>query len=254
MVSNNINFIKLIRDGKFTIVIDLLRLRFLGLFSPEKIRFKGHYSKWRDQRIKCIVDYYGKDFFKGKKLLELGCGYGDIGAYFASLGAKVTCSDAKQEHLDVLKKRYPFIRVVRADLDNEWPFKEKFDIILHLGTLYHLQYIDRPLIDVCQSTKYLVLESEVCDSDDPDMIIYTKERGYDQAYNKTGVRSSGAYIERVLKICGMKFKRLKTSKYDTETHRYNWPIRNTGKWQHGLRRFWFAYKSQHQDKQIQDVR
>jgi len=246
--SNNVKFTKLIWKGGFNSAIKFLALKIRDLVLPEQIRFKEHYVKWRDQRIRCIVDHYGKDFFKGKKLLELGCGYGDIGAYFAKLGAKVTCLDARQEHLEVLKRRYPFLKAVQADLDNEWPFKkDEFDIILHLGTLYHLQYVDRPLVDVCQSTKHLVLETEVCDSDDPEMIIYTKERGYDQAFNKTGIRPSGAYIEKILKICGMKFKRLKTSNYDTEDHKYNWEIRNTGKWQHGLRRLYFAYKSHHQD-------
>ena len=37
----------------------------------------------------------GFDFFKGKKILELGAGHGDIGAFFAELGADVLCLDGR---------------------------------------------------------------------------------------------------------------------------------------------------------------
>lgn len=220
---------------------ELVFLKIQDILSPVQVRFQNHYIDWRDKRIQCIVDYYGKDFFKNKKLLELGCGYGEIGAYLAKLGADVTCLDAREEHLKMLRIMYPFLETVQADLDNEWPFKDKFDVILYLGTLYHLKHFEKPLIRACKSAKHLVLESEVCDSDDPNMIIFTKERGYDQAFNESGNRPSQAYIEKVLRRCGMKYKLLKTSKYDTEDHKYNWKIQNTNKWENGLRRLWFAY-------------
>lgn len=227
-------------------LIKLVLTKTVELFYPDKVRFRDHYIKWNNRRIKCIIDYYGKNFFRGKKILEVGCGYGDIGAEFMKLGAEVTCSDARREHLDIVERRYPNIKTVLADLDYEWPFRKKFDVILHLGTLYHLKNFEKSLIKACKTTKYLVLETEVCDSDDPDMVVFTNEsRGYDQSFNKRGSRPSAEYIEKILKKAGMKYEQVKSSKCNSGFHRYNWKVKNTGKWSHGLRRFWFAYKPKH---------
>lgn len=217
-----------------------------GVFSPARAkeldsRFEHHYREWRDKRVQCVIDHYGTDFFKGKTVLELGCGYGDIGARFAALGADVTCTDAREEHLAALRRRYPFLKTARADLDAEWPFAGTFDVILHLGTLYHLKHFEQPLIRACASAEHLVLETEVCDSDNPAMILFTSESGYDQAFNGAGNRPSPAYVERVLKQCGMRYELLGTSAYDTKYHTYNWRIQNTNAWKKGLRRIWFAH-------------
>lgn len=210
------------------------------LFS-EKTRFKGHYDEWRVNRMKCIVDYYGKNFFKDKKVLELGCGYGDIGAVFASMGAEVTCSDAREEHLITLRKRYPHIKTVQADLNDKWPFRKKFDLILHLGTLYHLKMYEQHLRRVCKAAKNLVLETEVCDSNDPQKVIFVKEKiGYDQSIGQQGCRPSPANLEMIFKSCGMRFKRVRTNRLNSDAHRYNWKIKNTGEWSNGLRRIWFV--------------
>ena len=92
------------------------------------LRFTQHYHDWRDARVAAVREYYGDGFFAGRTLLELGCGYGDIGAQFAALGAQVTCSDGRAEHLAVLRDRWPALTVIPADLDREWPFGH-FDVI-----------------------------------------------------------------------------------------------------------------------------
>ena len=64
--------------------------------------FSNHYDKWQISRMNGIKKYILPDYFKDKTLLELGCGYADIGNMFYKLGSIVTSSDARKEHLNVV--------------------------------------------------------------------------------------------------------------------------------------------------------
>jgi SAM-dependent methyltransferase len=199
------------------------------------------YSNWRTTRIQAIVDHYGPEWFQGKKILEVGCGYGHIGAFFAKLGADVTCSDARVENVNGVKERFPYVKTVQADLDEiVWKLGKDWDLIIHFGTLYHLGDHVIPLIQACAATKHMVLETECCDSDNPFfLVLYRDPQMWDQAYNSYGVRPSAANVERVLEFCHMKFERLDDLKLNSGMHVYDWKVNNTDKFTPGYRRFWF---------------
>lgn len=201
--------------------------------------FVGHYDDWREKRIAAIIDHYGANFFAGKTVLEVGCGYGDIGHAIAELGADVTYSDARPEHLDVLKGRWPDAKTQVVDLDAGWPFA-RHDIVLHIGVLYHLRTPELALRDAIRGGKWLVLETEVVDSSDATRTINVGEDGLDQAFNGVGSRPSTAYVERVLHDAGCTFTRVTDDRCNAGVHVYDWPDRNTGEWRDGLRRFWFV--------------
>jgi len=211
-----------------------------------KEEFAGHYLKWRKQRIDAIVEHYKLQFFAGKNLLEVGCGHGDIGAHFQKLGAIVTCSDARPENLAVARNKYPEISTVLADLDRGWPFDDNFDIVIHMGLLYHLKEAEKPIREACAASWNLVLETEVCDSDDPNDILIVDEesRDYDQAFGGKGCRPSPAYVERILHDCGMTFTRIMDARCNAEFHVYDWQVQNTKTWRSGLRAMWFAHRPQ----------
>jgi SAM-dependent methyltransferase len=235
-------------------MLDRLR-RFFGGAAAEhpsvsEEPFGGHYEEWRNKRIKAIIDHYGPDFFRNKRVLEVGCGYGDIGAAIAARGAIVTCSDARQEHLDVVKQRHPSVEVLKADMDSARPISGKWDVLIHMGLLYHLGNPETALIDACSLTDYLVLETEVCDSDDAHFLVRLTDLenagvsgAYDQAFNIVGARPSAAFVERVITSCGMTFDRQWSSSCNSSFHEYDWTPKNDGSWRHGLRRMWFAKRS-----------
>src|SRR5271170_133102 len=101
--------------------------------------FDGKYFDWNQKRIKSIVDFYGYKFFYFKRILDLGCGYGDLGGVLYRLGSDVTGVDARQEHLKIVNKKYTGIKTVQANLDANWPFHgQRFDLILDLGLMCHL--------------------------------------------------------------------------------------------------------------------
>ena len=204
--------------------------------------FCGHYDDWRASRMNGVKKYISPDYFKSKTLLELGCGYADIGNMFCELGAIVTSGDARKEHLDVVKDRYPHIKTLLIDGDND-AVKDKYDIIVHWGLLYHLNEIELHLEKISQQCDVLLLETEVSDSDDKHFSISTDEGGFDQAFNSKGIRPSPSYVERVLEKNGFQCKLIKDPILNSGYHCYDWDIRNSNTWRDGLRRFWICWKN-----------
>lgn len=204
--------------------------------------FQDHYINWRNSRMNGVKKYISHDYFKSKTLLELGCGHADIGNMFYELGAVVTSSDARKEHLEIVKQKYPNIKTILIDCDNN-RINEKYDIIVHWGLLYHLNEIETHLENVLQKCDVLLLETEVSDSDDKLFYQKTNENGYDQAYNNEGIRPSPSYVEYLLDKNGFKFKLIKDPILNSDSHCYDWDISNSKKWRHGLRRFWICWKN-----------
>lgn len=189
-----------------------------------------------------VKKYISPEYFKSKTLLELGCGYADVGNMFSELGAIVTSSDARKEHLEKVNQTYPHIKTLLIDGDNH-SIIEKYDILIHWGLLYHLNEIELHLEKLSQKCDVLLLETEVSDSDDSTFYISTNEDGYDQAFNKNGIRPSPSYVESVLTKNGFQYKLIKDSILNSDFHSYDWDISNSKGWRHGLRRFWICWKN-----------
>jgi SAM-dependent methyltransferase len=203
--------------------------------------FSGHYINWRETRINVLLKYVPLIYFKSKSILELGCGYADIGNEFYKMGANITSSDARKEHLDVVNKKYPYIETKLINA-NDKIIENKYDIIIHWGLLYHLNEIENHLENISNICNILLLESEVCDSDNDSYYIDTKEEGYDQAYNLIGIRPSQSYVEKILKRNGFEYKLIVDDDLNSDIHCYNWEIKNTKTCKNGMRRFWICWK------------
>ena len=91
--------------------------------------FQDHYVNWRNSRLSGIKKYIQNSYFTSKTLLEVGCGYADLGNEFFKMGAKVTCSDARIEHINVVRERYPELNTMVLDCDN-YNINSKYDIIV----------------------------------------------------------------------------------------------------------------------------
>jgi hypothetical protein len=204
--------------------------------------FQHHYINWRHSRINCVKKYIGADYFKNKTVLELGCGHADIGNMFYELGAIITSSDARKEHLEVVKYKYPHIKTLYMDNDNDC-IDENYNVIVHWGLLYHLGEIKLHLEKVLKKCDILLLETEVVDSDDKNFFEQVDENGYDQAINGKGIRPSPSYVEEILKQNGFQYKLIKDPILNSDFHCYDWEITNLQLWKHGLRRFWICWKN-----------
>lgn len=205
--------------------------------------FDANYTEWTYKRIKFIMDHFGYPFFRNKKILDLGCGHGDVGASFYRLGADVTCVDIRDDNLQITTKKYQGIKTKRANLDREWPF-DKVDVIMDLGLLCHLFNYEAHLKNACRSTNILILETAVCDSDDPELCIMGSEDPHakDKSFSGTSSRPTAAKIEKILINAGMNFKRMDTNKLNSKDHIYDWSVSNSNNIDIGKRRLWIANK------------
>lgn len=83
------------------------------------------------------------DNWKDKKVLEIGCGEGDLASILACGEAKVKAIDYSEESIEIARKKYhipnlEFFSINYEDFDRN----EKFDIIIMQGVLEHM---DNPL-------------------------------------------------------------------------------------------------------------
>jgi hypothetical protein len=204
--------------------------------------FAGDYSKFCESRLNLVKKYVPEDYFKGKTLIEFGCGFGDNGTLFANMGCDVTSTDARGEHLQIVRQRHPDRKVAIFDVDN-YRLDAKFDIALHWGVLYHMTNIVNHIVNVGEKCNLLILETEVSDTDDDMFFQTTQEHGYDQAFNVRGIRPSPTYVDKILERAGYQYKMINDPIGNYITHIYDWDVTNSKEWCHGLRRFWIAWKN-----------
>ena len=201
----------------------------------------NHYENWRKSRLDTIKSYLGKDCFNGKTVLELGCFTGEIGNAISTLGGKVTACDARLEHVETVRKHFPHINAFVLDCDGSFELPQNYDIIINFGMLYHLNNVQDSILSLAGKCKLLLLETEVCDSSNPDCILKQPEKGLDQAFHGLGSRPSEKYIEKCLRLADYDYKLIKDPQLNSGQHVYDWEINHTQTYRHGLRRFWICY-------------
>lgn len=197
----------------------------------------GGYHDWQTKRISFVLERYGADFFKGKKVLELACYKGGLSQMLYNLGANLTAVEGLKENYVFCKNAYPHINFIHKDLDvDEWDFDPHYDIIIHWGLLYHMRFPEISLQNCFAHCDYLFLESLVVDKDIVEIKAVHEENiwGTDQSIHSIGTRFTSKYVESL-------FNQLSFNRYDDPKlnsnyqPRYDQPEGNT---EAIIRRFW----------------
>jgi SAM-dependent methyltransferase len=166
--------------------------------------FHYSYDDFKVKRINKILDLYDLDWFQGKKVLELGGGHGDIGAFLAEIGAEVLTLDGRRKNVNFAKLKHRHIANYQCrqfNLENDFSEFGKFDLIINFGLLYHLKNVDEHLHCCFQNSREVLFETVVCNSRDPEKIIFYEEdiNIDEEALEGTGCRPSPFYVERIAK-------------------------------------------------------
>ena len=201
-----------------------------------------YHPDWQINRINFILSKYPKEFFKGKRILEVGAYNGYIGAYFNALGAEVHCLEGRLENVVKIKNDYPQITSEVANLDtDEWTWG-KWDIIINFGLYYHLERFHKEHLNNCiQNCDVLFFETVVYDSYEPE-IYFRQEDGDDQSLTLIGGTPSTLYVENIFNESNVTYKKYTDPFLNNYQHKYDWPDTGFKIFNQFHRRLWIAHK------------
>ena len=178
------------------------------------------YDEWKNKRVNKIENIFGRDWFCGKSILELGAAHGDIGLHFLKLGADVLFADIRIEHLRTINQKLFELnhntKTIVLNQNKRYDLERKFDLILNTGVLYHLENWKQDLECAIEHTNTMILETTVGTTDDPpDTISIEFINEYAGVSDRTP-RFNQEDVEKHLTDLGCKFFRFDTSDLNTD--------------------------------------
>jgi hypothetical protein len=201
----------------------------------------SYHSEWQSKRINFILSKYPKDFFVGKKILELGSFNGYIGAYFQSIGADVYSLEGREENVNNIKRDYPELKVECTNLDtSEWKWGH-YDIIINFGLYYHLEKFHREhLINCINNCDLMFFETVVYDSNKSEIYFRSEpnDKFADQSLSEIGGTPSTKFIEDIFDYKNTIYKKYTNSELNSQLHVYDWHDKGTDYYNQYYRRFW----------------
>jgi len=136
--------------------------------------------------------------------LDVGCGIGLFSKCLSELGLKVTGLDARSKNIAEAKRRYPNIKFIVSDVEDE-KVRELglFDLVLCFGLMYHLENPFRAIRNLHALTRYiLIIESMVSPARSPTAILMSECQGEDQSLHYVAFVPSEACLIKMLYRAG----------------------------------------------------
>lgn len=105
-------------------------------------RYMLENAEFRKEAAGYVTEFTGlpKDWFKGKTVIDAGCGLGRYSWALCTLGARVTSLDQSDHGLRRTAeacREFPGHRTIKVDLLNELPLDEPVDLVWSFGVLHH---------------------------------------------------------------------------------------------------------------------
>lgn len=90
----------------------------------------------------------------GKRVLDLGCGYGWYTDYFASIGADVTGCDGSDKMIEISKSKYPNCNFECVDIEQKLPYKSDFfDLVFCNQVLMDIEKLEELFEEIYRVTQ-----------------------------------------------------------------------------------------------------
>jgi 2-polyprenyl-3-methyl-5-hydroxy-6-metoxy-1,4-benzoquinol methylase len=164
-----------------------------------------------------------------RSVLDAGCGVGHLAQFFVTQNCRVVGLDGRTENVDSLRTRYPGLEAHVADVESDLSRFGQFDIVFSYGLLYHLENplaALRNMADVCGDL--LLLETIVCDHDQPILLLDDETKTYSQALHGLGSRPSPSFVAMALDRAGFPYVYAPRVPPDHPDFRFEW--RNNMEW------------------------
>jgi SAM-dependent methyltransferase len=190
------------------------------------------YRLARESRLRNLFHHLDSRTLAPKRILEVGCGTGELGQAFADLGCQVVSVDARVEYIEETRRRFPGRSAYVMDLEHWDPSPlGTFDALLCFGLLYHLSSPGEFLSACARAAPELYLETIVTDSAEP-VCPLVAEEGPDQAWSGSGCRPSPAWLNQTLSALGFNVRDISAAEAnwgETAPSVYDWTPRNDGR-------------------------
>lgn len=116
------------------------------------------FDKWYFNHYPYLKKYFSKDRLKGKRVLEIGLGFGSLGEYLAIYSEEYTGVDLANNPVKLMQERIQFKKIENAKAQNEnaidLSFKDNsFDFIVSIGCLHHTPDISSSINEVYRVLK-----------------------------------------------------------------------------------------------------
>lgn len=205
--------------------------------APARVIFDSPlYVEARQARLRNLFAHVDPRGLAGRRVLEPGCGTGELGQAFVERGATVVSVDARPAYIAELRARYPGRQAHVADLETMDPGAlGRFDAVLCFGLLYHLATPGDFLAACTRASDVLYLESVVLDSSAA-ACPPADEAGDDQAFSRRGCRPSPAWIRQTLAHHGFSALDISGAAANwggASPSIFDWEIEDSGSWMRG---------------------
>ena len=208
-----------------------------------------HYQRHNSRRLEHLASLELP--LASRRVLEVGAGIGDHTSFFLDRGCEVTITEARQDNLKLLRRRYPNIEVMHLDLDEPKPLNRTWDIAYCYGVLYHLRNPGSALHFLSKHADLLLLETCVTPGNEVELNPVDEHReSPTQAISGVGCRPTRRWVQETL---GLHFRYV----YSTVTQPWHeeFPLNWNRVETHGLTRSVFiaSHKALDSDKLTLDL-
>lgn len=219
-----------IKNNNWHGIFDILQLNLLGsyeYFSDE------YYLSTHKQRFYYLLNRFGPRYFKDKTVVELGGSIGILSNALSILGAIPTVYEGRLENIQKGMKKYPHLKFVQYNLDDEDFTSAKYDIVLNFGVFYHILNFDKFIKSSYKiAGELLLLDGNISTDEDISLLIKLEKDIIDTSLTNRQCLCSPSYMEHVLSECGAKsIKRIVNGLDD-------YPDNSPYRYRDGNRGFW----------------